>query len=194
MASIICEVPVSLVTLIDTSRQWFKAKTGFELSETPRDISFCGHAINQNDLFIVEDASKDKRFNDNPLVKEDPNIRFYAGMPLTTGKGHNLGTLCVIDSKPKKLTEYQKKALQILANQVTKLIELRDNKNQLQDRIQVIDAQNEKLESLNKLNSEMTSIISHDMRGPISSILSYFNSEYFQNAEPEEVVRDIPLY
>ncbi len=193
LASIICEVPISLITLLDSSRQWFKAKVGLNVNETSRDVSFCGHAINQNELFIVEDASKDHRFVDNPLVLDDPNIRFYAGMPLNTEKGNNLGTLCVIDSQPRKLSAYQRKALMILGNQVSKLIELRDKKNQLQDRVHLIDAQNEKLETLNNLNTEMTNIISHDMRGPISSILSYFNSEYFTNSKPEEVVKLFPF-
>jgi signal transduction histidine kinase len=193
LASLICDVPISLVTLLDGSRQWFKAKKGINVRETSRDISFCGHAINQNDMFIVEDTSEDERFSDNPLVVEAPHIRFYAGMPLRSENGFNLGTLCVIDSKPKKLSANQKRALEILSNQVTKLIELRDKKNQLQDRVHYIDAQNEKLESLNKLNSETTNIISHDMRGPIASILSYFNTEYFNNSDPEEVVKLFPF-
>lgn len=193
LASIICEVPVSLITLIDASRQWFKSKKGIDWSETHRDVSFCGHAIHQNDLFIVEDATKDERFTDNPLVVNEPSIRFYAGMPLTTEKGYNLGTLCVIDSEPKTLNASQKQALEILSNQVSKLIELREKKLQLEEKVKIIEVQNKKLKNLNKQNNEMTSIISHDLRGPISSVLSYFNSDYYVKSGNEEKLQLMPV-
>ncbi|GAA5035861.1 sensor histidine kinase [Marivirga lumbricoides] len=193
LASIICEVPISLITMIDASRQWFKSKKGIDWSETERDISFCGHAIYQNDLFIIEDATKDERFTDNPLVINDPSIRFYAGMPLTTENGYNLGTLCVIDSKPKTLNKSQKTALEILSNQVSRLIELREKKLQLEENVKIIEVQNKKLKNLNNQNNEMTSIISHDLRGPISSVRSYFNSDYFKNSSTEEKLKLMPV-
>ncbi|WKK79185.2 GAF domain-containing sensor histidine kinase [Marivirga arenosa] len=171
LASAICDVPISLITLIDENRQWFKAKKGLKVESTDRDISFCGHAINYDDIFIVENAVADKRFYDNPLVTDDPNIRFYAGMPIKSEKGFNLGTLCVIDSKPKKLNETQIAALKTLSTQATKLIELRDKKHELEKK-------NHDLENLNNLNNQITSIISHDIKGPISSLRSYMNSDY----------------
>lgn len=97
------DVPIALLTLVDGQRQWFKARVGIDATETPRDISFCGHAIMKNDLFIVEDASRDPRFSDNPLVTGDPHIRFYAGAPLSAPGGHRIGTLCVIDTVPRTL-------------------------------------------------------------------------------------------
>jgi GAF domain-containing protein len=131
LAARICDAPIALITLVDENRQWFKAKVGVTINETSRDISFCGHAISQTDLFIVPDATKDKRFSNNPLVVSDPKIRFYAGAPLITPDGHALGTLCVIDNKPRELRPAQKQALRVLARHVMTQLELRHRSNQL---------------------------------------------------------------
>ena len=111
MAKRMFGVSISLVSLVDEDRQWFKSKQGLEASETPREISFCGHAINQEGLFIIPNALEDERFADNPLVTDAPNIRFYAGYPLKLRQGINLGTLCLIDSKPKILDEEDQQLL-----------------------------------------------------------------------------------
>lgn len=124
LASNICNSPISIITLLDETRQWFKSKVGIEASETPREISFCGHTILGDDIFEVTDALSDERFMGNPLVIGEPKIRFYAGIPIKTKEGFNLGTLCVIDSVPKKLTDTQRNALRSLSRQVTTQIEL----------------------------------------------------------------------
>jgi len=111
MAKRMFGVSISLVSLVDENRQWFKSRQGLEACETPREISFCGHAINQEGLFIIPDAREDERFADNPLVTDAPNIRFYAGYPLKLRQGINLGTLCLIDSKPKTLDEEDQQLL-----------------------------------------------------------------------------------
>lgn len=126
-AADICGTPIALVSLVDPTRQWFKAKVGLLVNETPRAHSFCTHAIEQPyDLMIVEDATKDARFADSPLVVGDPNIRFYAGKPLVTPNGYALGTLCVIDREPRQLTEVQKSALSNLADVVVGLLDRYD--------------------------------------------------------------------
>ena len=118
MAKRMFGVPIALVSLVDDNRQWFKSCAGLDASETPRDISFCGHAILGNEVFIIPDATKDERFADNPLVLHEPNIRFYAGCPLRALNGNKLGTLCIIDRKPRSLGEEDIEALQDLAAMV----------------------------------------------------------------------------
>src|SRR5688572_16874723 len=144
LASYICETPISLISLIDSQRQWFKSKLGLEIPETPRDISFCQYAILQNDIFEVEDATQNDLFRANPMVTGDPNIRFYAGAPLVNAEGFSLGTLCIIDTIPKHLTEQQRDALQTLAREVVSHLELRRARLNLQD-------EKDKLEGLLKL-------------------------------------------
>src|ERR1700744_5750994 len=118
LAAAICGTPISLVTLLDERRQWFKAAIGMDIAETPREIAFCSHAIRQPDMFLVADAAVDPRFADNPLVTGDPHIRFYAGVPISSPDGFALGTLCVIDNKPRQLTQLQMDMLTMLARQV----------------------------------------------------------------------------
>ncbi len=129
----LCDVPTAVVSLVDRDRQWFKSCLGLDARETPRDVAFCAHAIlRPENVLVVEDATKDLRFFDNALVTGAPFIRFYAGAPLITAEGHALGTLCVIDYKPRTLSDGQIKALQALARQVMQLLILRSTHDAMQ--------------------------------------------------------------
>ncbi len=131
LAAYICQAPTALITLVDADRQWFKAKTGIGVSETPRDIAFCDHTIQQTGTLIVEDAAHHPRFFDNALVTGPPFIRFYAGHPLTTPDGYRLGALCILDYQPRKVTPQQIEALQVLSRQVMAQMELGRQSQQL---------------------------------------------------------------
>jgi GAF domain-containing protein len=122
VANIFC-VPIALISIVDSQRQWFKSKVGLEANETSRDISFCGHAILKDDVFIVENALLDDRFSDNPLVVDEPSIRFYAGAPLKTSKGYKIGTLCIIDTQPREFRKQDIEILEKVASDIVFLIE-----------------------------------------------------------------------
>ncbi|WP_027878932.1 GAF domain-containing sensor histidine kinase [Mesoflavibacter zeaxanthinifaciens] len=161
----ICDVPISLITLIDADRNFLKSHYGIPFNESPRNISFCGHAILENNsIFIVEDATKDQRFYDNPLIK-DHNVKFYAGVPLINPEGFPLGTLCVYDVKPKKLTKQQQEAMIILAKQVVNLFELRLKNNQLTNAYYLLDERHQSLKTF-------AGKVSHDLKSPLANITS----------------------
>lgn len=165
LAAFICNVPVALVTLVSDDIQWFKAKTGLELCDTDRDVSFCSHAILQPDqLMEVKDTHLDPRFLDNPLVTSGVKIRFYAGMPILSHDGNALGTLCVIDRKPNQLDDKQKAALKSLAKQVESLFELRRQNLQLEKITKELGIKN-------NLLKEFAGTVSHDMKMPLANMI-----------------------
>jgi len=183
IAAFICNTPISLVSLIDEDRQWFKSKKGLGVSETPREQAFCAHAINNpKEIMIVEDSLKDERFANNPLVQGEPHIRFYAGAPLVTNEGFPLGTLCIIDSVPRHLDEFQLKALSDLASQVMVQFQLRK---------QLIEMEELKLR-LEKQFYEaerFAHLVSHDIKAPLRGIaaLAKFTLEEAGNELSDEV-------
>lgn len=156
-------VPIALVSLVDQDRQWFKSKYGIEASETPRELAFCSHAILGNEVFVVEDALLDSRFADNPLVVADPSVRFYAGAPLRTSEGHNLGTLCAIDQSPRKLSGDHQQLLEDMAHLVVDELELRLGLQQTMSRL----AEETRLR---KMHDEFIATVSHELRTPLTSI------------------------
>lgn len=133
LAAYICGCPIAAITFVDHSQQWFKAIKGLNITGTSREVSFCAHTILQQEAFIITDATADKRFEHNTLVTGDPHIKFYAGAPITSTRGNNLGAVCVIDRKPRTLTDEQKTALKTISAQVTKLLELRQKNKQLKE-------------------------------------------------------------
>lgn len=175
LASSICNTPISLISLVDDHRQWFKSKVGLDATETGKDIAFCSHAILQDNVFEVPNALDDKRFVDNPLVTGAPDIRFYAGAPLKNAEGLSIGTLCVIDQEARVLTNEQRRALQVLAKQVISQLELRLN--------------NRRLERLNTEREQLFTVLAHDLRSPFTSILGVARrlKKRAQDLSPEDV-------
>jgi signal transduction histidine kinase len=178
MASQICQTPVALISLVDGDRQWFKAKTGTDAAETPRDLAFCAHAILNDAVFSVPDATLDERFKDNPLVTEGPKIRFYAGAPLEAPNGSRIGTICVIDAEAKALSESQEVALKALSRQVVDQLELRSHlKKSLQNidelnRLQadLISCKDKALQSA-QAQANFLANMSHEIRTPLNAII-----------------------
>ena len=163
LASFVCGTPISTVTFIDESRQWFKSHRGLEEEETPRDQAFCAHAILDKGVFVVPDATLDRRFSDNPLVTADPNIRFYAGAPLITHDGFALGTLCVIDRVPRTLSHDQTEALQALGRRTMAQLEMRKTLGDLY-------VAYKELQSLDEAKGDFVSMVSQQLRAPLASI------------------------
>jgi signal transduction histidine kinase len=153
LAALICDAPIALVSLVDRERQWFKSKIGLGVSETPIGSSICAHAIRQHDVFVVPDTLLDERFRNNPLVTDEPHIRFYAGASLRTADGVPLGTVCVLDRKPRTLQPEQIEALQALARQTMAQIELRRLLTQAQES--------------NHYRRQLMAIAGHDLKTPL---------------------------
>ena len=155
LASNICETPVSLITLIDSKRQWFKAKVGTEVKETDRSVSFCTYAIEKDEIMKVENMLEDQRFVKNPLVENDPKIRSYFGRPIKHDN-QNIGTLCVLDLKPRKLSDQQLEALDIIAHQVELVLSLKK-----------LNIEYNKILDTRK---KMSRLVVHDMKNPLTII------------------------
>ncbi len=160
------DVPISLVSLVDADRQWFKSRVGLEATQTPRELAFCAHAILDAEPLVVPDAAADSRFADNPLVEADPNIRFYAGAPLVARSGHRLGTLCAIDRKPRAITPVQVDILKEMAKVVVDELELSVSLTQLQEHVRDLADKNQELDAFGYA-------LSHDMQGPIRRIRAF---------------------
>jgi GAF domain-containing protein len=160
LAALICGVPISLISLIDTDRQWFKSRFGLDVEETPRAQAFCTHAIMQPEMCVVPDATKDERFAHNPLVTGPLQVRFYAGAPLAARDGHVLGTLCVIDHEPHTLSETQKEALKLVGQLVIANFELRRDLQELKDALAAHGSLGESAAGLDEIISRLQGVAS----------------------------------
>jgi len=166
LAAQITGLPITLISLVDDRRQWFKSKVGLDVSETEREISFCQYTIQEDQFFEVRDAQHDPQFADNPLVTGHPNIGYYYGYPIKSAEGHKLGSLCTIGHEPYKLNQKQKRALKILGHQVENLLKLRKQNLALAHER---DRANENA----RAKSAFLSTMSHEIRTPLNSIINF---------------------
>jgi len=177
LAAFICQVPIALISFVDKDRQWFKAKVGIDVAETSRELSFCAHAIRSDSLFLVPDTQQDERFADHPLVAGSIGIRYYAGMPLVAPGGYRLGTICVIDRKPREVTDEQKQALEALGRQVVNLLEL----NRLRRRDKDVQAE---LQGFNTvLQNALEGIAQVDAEGSLRSVNTRYAAAFGYKTE-----------
>ena len=179
-ASLVCQTPISLISLVDDHRQWFKANVGLPgVSETPREMAFCAHAILDGEVLVVPDATQDARFIDNPLVTGQPEIRFYAGAPLRLRDGHQVGTLCVIDRRAREINSSQLDILRCLAVAAANALESRLAQRQLATaRARLLELQTEQTEREAKAENQRVkeaffSRVSHEMRTPLNAVLGF---------------------
>lgn len=175
LAARICDTPIALVSLVADDHQWYKSRVGIDAKQTSREISFCAHAIEQDGVFIVPDATRDERFANNPLVTGDPHIRFYAGAPLVVEDGQTLGTLCVIDRVSRQFTAEQTEALRVLARQTVAQLELRRSMKRMAESLKHLDGQAQQLAASERFaQSTVDALAAHvailDEHGTIISV------------------------
>jgi signal transduction histidine kinase len=175
LAAYICRTPIAVINLIDEGRQWFKAEVGLGVRETPLDTSICAHAILRPGLFVVPDLSADDRFRHNPLVAGEPALRFYAGALLQSPDGIALGTVCVLDTTPREISDEQKSMLQSLARQVMIQMELR--------RTLAIAAR------ANKYRSRLMAVAGHDLKQPLQVVSMVVSALQYKSTDAEEKSR-----
>lgn len=170
LAGLICKCPISVLALIDKNRLWFKAKTGMQMSDSSREKAFCSYTIMQDDVMVVEDATRDERFRNNPSVTGYPYVRFYAGVPVLSPTGYKPGTICIMDSRPRTLSPEEHRALVLLSNQATKLLEIRRNNILMRERREVIA----------KLKNNAISQYLRDIESEKKSIAVYLHEQFAQ--------------
>ncbi|KQQ54405.1 histidine kinase [Pseudomonas sp. Leaf127] len=203
LASALCDTPIALVSLVDRERQWFKACVGLDARETHRDLAFCAHAIlAPTDVLMVEDARLDARFQESALVLGPPYIRFYAGAPVIDDRGHALGTVCVIDTRPRTLTDAQQSALQALARQTASLLQLRLLRDQREHRAERLEKELAQAKALNQLTEQslnhakrvsslgmVTASIAHDFNNILQALSASLQMIRLRARRPEDVER-----
>jgi hypothetical protein len=196
LVSLICQCPMAIVNFIDSNRQWFKASKNMSGKGGNRDESFCGHAIMNTDVFIVADATKDERFFDNPDVVGGLKVRFYAGAPIVSSNGYNLGTVCAIDKEPKYLSHSQVTALKTIAQQVSRLLDLRKKNKQILQAAELAVTTQKKVTQMNisereSENHQTALVLQDEINNAISAVKTYVEKARTNEAPREYLASSV---
>lgn len=175
LASTITQTPVAFITLLDKEIQWMRSCHGYQVDQMPVETSFCKHTIQQDEIFEVSDTFENPQFSHYPVLHTNPAARFYAGTPLKSYDGYNVGTLCVMDIQPKELSDEQKKCLMALSKQVATIMELDLGKSLLEETVTQLEIKNKVVQENNLKLREIAQIQAHEFRGPLCSVISIMN-------------------
>lgn len=171
LSALVCQVPIALVSLVERERLWPKSVVGLPFPQAVLATSLCAYAMMENDVFVIPDASKDSRFSSHAIVTGYPQVRMFAGAPLRTNNGKNLGTLCILDMQPRQLTDVQVGALRALRRQVEAQLELKRSNIKAERREAVIREQHDSLVKIQAQKEELTALVVHDLKNPLSSVI-----------------------
>lgn len=193
LAALLFDAPIAVINFIDQERQWFKSEKGLGVRETPLETSFCAHALLQEDMMVIPDTREDDRFACNPLVTDGPQFRFYAGALVKSDDGHPIGTLCILDVKPRDFDASQQQILRVLANQVMAQLEQRRLVRESEASIKELAALNKRLVEQDRSKDKFLAMVAHELRNPLTPIMMRLDLLQLRDPSNKAISDDIAV-